>query len=91
MPVLQEKITIQNLKGMHARATSAFVKVASEFQSDITIIKSDGTTASGKSIMDILMLAIPLGEEITLCIDGSDAAKAMISLTNLINNRFGED
>ncbi len=91
MPTLTEKITIQNLKGMHARATSAFVKLASEFKSDIVIIKGDGSTASGKSIMDILMLAIPLGDEITLSIEGCDAVEAMTALTTLINNRFGED
>ncbi len=91
MPDLSQRITIQNLKGMHARATSTFVKMATTFESDIQIIKDDGMTASGKSIMDILMLALPLGAEITLSVSGNDADNAMKSLIDLINNRFGED
>lgn len=91
MPTLTQNIEIQNLKGLHARATSTFVKLASSFESDIQITNKDGVTVSGKSIMDILMLAVPLGEEITLTITGSDADKAMESIVNLINNRFGED
>ncbi len=91
MTTLTQQITIQNLKGMHARATSTFVKLANTFESDIQITKDDGTTVSGKSIMDILMLALPLGAEITLTVTGSDADNAMESLINLINNRFGED
>lgn len=91
MPQCIEKVEIQNLKGLHARATSGFVKLASTFESDIQITNKDGLTVSGKSIMDILMLAVPLGEEITLTITGKDADNAMKSLIDLINNRFGED
>ncbi len=91
MATLSQKITIQNLKGMHARATSTFVKLATTFESDIEITRDDGTTVSGKSIMDILMLALPLGAEITLTVTGADADRAMKSLIDLINNRFGED
>ncbi len=91
MPALSQKITIQNLKGMHARATSTFVKLASTFESDIEITRDDGATVSGKSIMDILMLALPLGAEITLTVTGNDANNAMESLINLINARFNED
>ena len=91
MPTLTQKVEIQNLKGLHARATSAFVKVASSFESDMQITNEEGMTVSGKSIMDILMLAVPLGAEITLTITGNDADKAMKELVNLINNRFGEE
>lgn len=91
MITLIQQVEIQNLKGLHARATSTFVKLASSFESDIQITNKDGLTVSGKSIMDILMLAVPLGEKITLTITGTDADKAMKELVNLINNRFGED
>lgn len=91
MAVVSTKIVIQNLKGLHARATASFVKVAEKFQSDIKIEKTDGMTVSGKSIMGILMLGIPLGDEITLIASGNDAQEAIDALTVLINNRFGED
>lgn len=91
MTVVSQKIIIQNLKGLHARATAAFVKVAETFQSDIQVEKSDGMHVSGKSIMGILMLGIPLGDEVIITASGIDAQEAIDALCTLINNRFGED
>lgn len=85
------KITIQNLKGLHARATSKFVKTAEGFQSDVKVTKGEEGPASGKSIMGLLMLGASLGEEITITADGSDENEAIKALTDLINDRFGED
>ncbi len=83
-------IKIQNLKGLHARATAAFVKVAEMFQSDIRVEKNDGMTVSGKSIMGLLMLAVPLGDTIKITASGTDAVQAVDALCALINDRFGE-
>ena len=89
---ITKKLLIQNLKGLHARATASFVKVASQFQSDIEIAKSeDGMSVSGKSIMGILMLAVPLGTEITVTAKGDDAQEAIDALEALVNARFNED
>ncbi len=85
------KITIQNLKGLHARATALFVKTAEQFRSDIFVKNKDGLEVSGKSIMGILMLGVPLGDEIVIKAVGEDAEKAIDALKTLINNRFGED
>lgn len=84
-------IRIQNLKGLHARATAAFVKVAEQFQSQINVEKDGESPVSGKSIMGLLMLAVPLGEEIKITADGDDAPDAIKALTDLVNNRFGEE
>lgn len=90
--IITKKLLIQNLKGLHARATASFVKVASQFQSDIEIAKSeDGMTVSGKSIMGILMLAVPLGTEITVTAKGEDAQDAINAIETLVNARFNED
>ena len=85
------KITIQNLKGLHARATAEFVKVADRFSSDIRVRNKDGLEVSGKSIMGILMLGVPLGDEIVITANGEDAEEAIKALAELINNRFGEN
>lgn len=84
-------IKIQNLKGLHARATASFVKVAEQFQSQISVEKEGEIPVSGKSIMGLLMLAVPLGEEIKIVADGDDAQEAIQALTDLVNNRFGEE
>ena len=87
---VSQQIKIQNLKGLHARATASFVKTAEQFQSEITVEKAGEIPVSGKSIMGLLMLAVPLGEEITVTADGPDEASAIQALCNLINDRFGE-
>ena len=84
-------IKIQNLKGLHARATAAFVKTAERFESDVTVEKEGEIPVSGKSIMGLLMLAVPLGEEIKITTDGVDAEEAIQAISDLINNRFGEE
>ena len=90
--IVTKKLLIQNLKGLHARATASFVKVASQFQSDIEIMKGEeGMTVSGKSIMGILMLAVPLGAEITVTAKGIDAQEAINAIETLVNARFNED
>ena len=91
MSVAEITIAIQNLKGLHARATATFVRTAEQFKSDITIINKDGVQVSGKSIMGILMLGVPLGDMITIKAVGDDAETAIATLRDLINNRFGED
>jgi len=84
-------IKIQNLKGLHARATAAFVKVAEQFQSQISVEKEGESPVSGKSIMGLLMLAVPLGEDIKITAEGDDAEQAIKALCDLVNNRFGEE
>ena len=84
-------IKIQNLKGLHARATAAFVKVAEQFQSQISVEKEGEIPVSGKSIMGLLMLAVPLGEDIKITAEGDDAEQAIKALCDLVNNRFGEE
>jgi len=84
-------IKIKNLKGLHARATAAFVKTAEQFQSKITVEKEGETPVSGKSIMGLLMLAVPLGEEIKITAEGADSEQAIKALCDLVDNRFGEE
>ncbi|MBR5129976.1 MAG: HPr family phosphocarrier protein [Alphaproteobacteria bacterium] len=90
MSVISQSVKIQNLKGLHARATSAFVKVADSFESEISVKKQD-LTVNGKSIMGLLMLGAPLGETIFITAEGSDAEEAIDALTQLVNNKFGEE
>ena len=85
-----QTVKIQNLKGLHARATAAFVKTAEQFQADITVEKEGELPVSGKSIMGLLMLAVPLGEDIKITANGADAEQALAALCALVDNRFGE-
>lgn len=84
------EVKIQNVRGLHARATASFVKVADTFRSDIFVTNKDGLRVSGKSIMGLLMLGAPLGAILTLEAAGSDAEKALKALTELVDEKFGE-
>jgi len=88
--VVSKKVKIQNLKGLHARATANFVKLADTFKSEI-FVEKNGFEVSGKSIMGLLMLAAPLGETLTIKAKGPDAAEAVHALCALIKNKFGEE
>jgi phosphocarrier protein HPr len=85
-----QTFTIRNKLGLHARAAALLVKTANHFEADVTVEK-DGIEVNGKSIMGILMLAASKGTRITLKIDGKDAAQALETLGQLIEDRFGEE
>jgi phosphocarrier protein HPr len=82
--------TLKNKLGMHARAAAAFVKIAQQYTSEISIDRN-GQTVNGKSILGILTLACPMGGALTIKIEGEDAHAAMDALEQLIENKFGED
>ncbi|MBI1911846.1 MAG: HPr family phosphocarrier protein [Deltaproteobacteria bacterium] len=82
--------TIKNKLGLHARAASLFVQLATKFDSDIYVVKNS-QEVNGKSIMGILILAAAQGSQITVKAVGSDAVNALSALGELIDNGFGED
>ena len=87
---VRRRCVICNQRGLHARAAARFVKLAFEFQSEITVAKN-GTTVSGRSIMGLMMLAAGPGTEIELRATGSDAARAVEALAALICGGFDEE
>jgi phosphocarrier protein len=76
-----------NFEGMHARPASNFVKLASQFKSEIKVYKNE-ILVNGKSILGLLMLALGPGNVFTLEIDGEDEVIAIEKLTKLVENNF---
>ena len=83
------EFAIVNKLGLHARAASKFVTVASQYEADIKVSK-DGREVSGKSIMGVMMLAAALGSRIEVSAEGDDAEAALDALDELARDRFGE-
>jgi phosphocarrier protein HPr len=83
-------ITIINKKGLHARASARFVKLAGQFDAAATVTKDD-MTVSALSIMGLMMLAAGPGTEITLTAHGRQRNEAIEALAALIAARFHED
>jgi phosphocarrier protein len=87
---LRRSATIRNRRGLHARAAARFVKLAWEYDADVTVAKN-GTEVSGRSIMGLMMLAAGPGTEIELRASGPQAAAALDALAALIDGGFDEE
>ncbi len=87
--MIEEKVTIPNKLGMHARAAALFSRQAAEFISDILVIK-DSMEVNGKSIMELLTLAATLGSSIIIKAHGDDEDQAIKVLSELVKQGFGE-
>ncbi len=83
------EVTIVNKRGLHARASAAFVKTAEQFDAEVSVTK-DGHTVSGGSIMGLLMLGASPGSTILIETEGQDAEEALEALTALVEARFNE-
>ncbi|CAN5412176.1 HPr family phosphocarrier protein [soil metagenome] len=83
-------VEIVNKRGLHARASAKFVKMASTFDAEVTVSK-DGSTVDARSIMGLMMLAAGPGCCIEIQAEGSEAEPALDALAQLVANRFDED
>lgn len=87
--VVERKVTVVNTLGIHARPAAEFVKLATRYQSEITVSK-DVFKVNGKSILGVMTLAAECGSELTLRAEGEDATRAVDALTELLSKEFGE-
>ena len=83
-------VDIVNKRGLHARASAKFVKMASTFDAEVRVSK-DGQTVDARSIMGLMMLAAGPGCCIEIEAEGPEAAPALEALTALVSARFDED
>jgi len=84
------KLKILNEKGLHARASAKLVEVVEGFDATAEISK-DGLSASGDSIMGLLMLAASIGTTIEILTSGPDATALSDAIIQLVEDRFGEE
>ena len=68
-------VEIVNKRGLHARASAKFVKLAATFEAEVKVCK-DGQSVDARSIMGLMMLA---------------AGPAVEALAALVAARFDED
>ncbi|MFQ5649442.1 MAG: HPr family phosphocarrier protein [bacterium] len=88
--MIQEKVTIKNKLGLHARPAALFVKTAAKFKSDV-FLGRDEQEVNGKSIMGVMMLAAEMGSKLTLTVKGEDEEDALNALLGLIESKFNEE
>ncbi len=90
IPTARATAAICNTRGLHARASAKFVKLASSFDSEIQVIR-DGVAVDARSIMGLLMLGAGNGSSIDISAEGSDAQAALDALCELVARKFDED
>jgi phosphocarrier protein HPr len=88
--VLVRDVLIINQRGLHARASAKFVQLAGSFKATIDVEK-DGTSVGGTSIMGLMMLAASPGCTIRISARGPEADEALVALSALVSERFGEE
>ena len=81
---------IVNRLGLHARAASKLVQLASQFPCEVTVSRDD-QRANAKSVMGVLLLCGAKGTHVTIEATGDSAAVVVQKIGELIRNRFGED
>ena len=83
-------LEIVNVKGLHARASAKLVELVEDYDAEAEVSK-DGLSATGDSIMGLLMLAASIGTEIEVETSGPQAAELLDAIEALVANKFGEE
>lgn len=74
--MISKKIVIKIPTGLEARPVALLVQVASQYESNV-YVESEEKKVNAKSIMGMMSLGLPAGEEITVTTDGIDEDVAM--------------
>jgi phosphocarrier protein HPr len=83
------RFKIINQLGLHARAATKLVQLASKFPCDVEVSRED-QTANGKSVMGVLLLCGSIGTVIEVRAKGERAEECVEAIGKLIADRFGE-
>lgn len=89
-PGVRTEVEICNMKGLHARASAKFVKLAATFDAEVMVGRDD-TQVDARSIMGLMMLAAGIGCHIDITAEGPEAEAAVDALAALVQDRFGEE
>ncbi len=90
--MLEDRLTIVNRLGLHARAAAQLVRLAGKFKSKITLQRTDNAVvADAKSILSVLTLAASKNVELKIAVEGGDEASAMRAMKEIFEQGFGED
>ena len=86
-------MTLQNKRGLHARASHKFMECVCSFDAQVLVRSHNDVCAESvvaDSVMELLLLGSACGEDITISATGPQANAAIAALVDLVENRFGE-
>lgn len=82
---MEKKILVKSTVGLHARLAAKVVQTASQFDVDIELHYND-KVVDVKSILGLMSLAIPSGENVTVIANGADAEVAINEIAKILEN-----
>ena len=80
---------IVNDLGLHARAATKLVQLASKFPCDVQL-SHQGQSANAKSVMGVLLLCGSKGTVVEVTATGAQSDECVKAIGELIASRFGE-
>lgn len=83
--MVQGKTKIVNPMGMHARAAAQFISYVNNFNCSISIVNGN-RVANAKSILNIIMMSLGQGTEITVKVTGEDEQNVLDEIITYIEN-----
>lgn len=88
--MITRQVTLINKLGLHARAASKLVGLASRYDAGLSIGHPGTSAVDGKNIMTVLMLAAGCGTALVITCDGHDEEALADAVCSLVANRFDE-
>jgi phosphocarrier protein len=85
--MLEQKITVSNRLGLHARASAKLVQLVHGFKSTVWLL-SDTREVNAQSIMGVMLLAAGPGTTLTVRVDGPDERQALEAVLALFARNF---
>jgi phosphocarrier protein HPr len=83
------KFLIVNELGLHARAATKLVQLASKYPCEVVLAHA-GQTANAKSVMGVLLLCGSKGTTVEVTATGPQSEDCVRAIGELIAGRFGE-
>ena len=80
---MKKELVIQSTEGLHAVLASKLVHLASAYTSNVTLEYAD-KTVDAKSVLGLMSLAVPPGENVRVQAEGEDAEEAIEEISRLL-------
>ena len=84
--MVTRKMTINIPSGLAARPAAILVQVASQYESSI-YIECESKRINAKSIMGMMSLGLPAGEEVVVSANGSDEEAAIEHIEQYLSSK----
>ncbi len=80
---MKTEITLSNTEGLHASLASKVVQLSSKYNAEVRIEYVD-KIVDAKSILGLMSLAVPKGDNVRIVAEGEDAEKALNDIKKIL-------